>query len=191
MTLAEWAAIDEDEPGELVDGVLVEEEVPNYIHETVVTWLVALLRAWVSARGGLVGGSEAKFAVRARRGRKPDLSVYFPGRAPPGRAPLIRLPPDIMVEVVTPTPRDARRDRVEKLDDYAAFGVRYYWIVDPELRTLEIFELGADGRYTHALGATEGRLSDVPGCTGLSVDLDELWSEVDRLAAVQSEDGDE
>src|SRR5262249_30275468 len=33
MTLAEWAAMPEDEPGELVDGLLVEEEVADTPHE--------------------------------------------------------------------------------------------------------------------------------------------------------------
>jgi hypothetical protein len=40
MTLAEGAAMDEDEPGELVEGRLVEEEVPDVVHELCVTWLV-------------------------------------------------------------------------------------------------------------------------------------------------------
>jgi hypothetical protein len=43
LTLAEWGALDEDEPGELVDGVLVEEEVPDYVHELVVAWLIGVL----------------------------------------------------------------------------------------------------------------------------------------------------
>ena len=39
MTLEEWAALDEDEPGEIVDGVLVEDEVPSMVHERVVVWI--------------------------------------------------------------------------------------------------------------------------------------------------------
>jgi Uma2 family endonuclease len=179
MTIAAWADLPEDEPGELVDGVLVEEEAPEAIHEIVVTWFTYALRGWLAGRG-FVLGSEAKFKVRPRYGRKPDASFYMPGRRPEARG-AISVPPDIMIEVVTSTPRDARRDRVEKLEDYAAFGVKFYWIVDPGLRSLEIFELGADGRYIHALGAGEDRVETVPGCPGLVLDLRALWGEVDRL----------
>jgi Uma2 family endonuclease len=181
LTLDEWLALPEDEPGELCSGHLVEEEVPDYVHEVVVAWLIRVLYSWVSSRGGLVAGSEAKFGIRADRGRKPDLTVYLAESPKPPRRGIIRIPPDIVVEVISPTPRDVRRDRVEKMDDYAAFGVRFYWMVDPEIRSLEIFELGADGRYTRALGATEGVLSEVPGCAGLTLGLSDLWTEIDRL----------
>lgn len=175
----------EDCPGEWVDGRLVEEEVPDYVHEVLVILLGRLFGNWIFPRGGLVAGSEAKFAVGSDRGRKPDLTVFFPGREMPPRRGLVRTPPDIAVEVVSPSPRDGRRDRVEKVEEYAAFGIRYYWIVDPELRSLEILELEDEGRYAHALGATEGVLESVPGCEGLTVDLDALWEELARLAPAE------
>ncbi len=178
LSLDEWSQMGEDQPGELRDGRLVEEEMPDYIHEILVIALGSILRGWVLPRGGRVAGSDAKFAVTPERGRKPDLTVYLPGRLPPKRG-LISVPPDIAVEIVSASPRDGRRDRVEKLNEYAVFGVRHYWIVDPQLSSLEIFELGPDGRYTRALGAAEGTLEEVPGCEGLTLDLDALWAEID------------
>lgn len=186
MTLEEWAALSEDEPGELVDGRLVEEERVGYAHEVITGWLIALLHAWVVPRGGLVGSSDARFGVRPNRGRKPDLTVYLPGSKKPPPEGLIRVPPDIAVEVVSPTPKDARRDRIDKMREYAAFGVRWYWIVDPQLRSVEILELGQNGQYTHAVVATEGVVEPVPGCEGLTLDIDALWRQLDRL---MSEDG--
>ena len=187
MSIDEWDALPEDEPGELVDGYLQEEEMPGLLHEIVVAWLLRVLGVWVAPRGGLVFGSEAKLAISASRGRKPDLGMYLPGHPPLPRHGAVRVPPDVAIEIVTPTPRDVRRDRVEKVDDYAAFGVRYYWIVDPEQQTFEIFELGADGRYVRALGATGGVLTAVPGCEGLALVLDELWRETEKLGPAESE----
>jgi Uma2 family endonuclease len=183
ISLEEWADLPEDEPGEVVDGHLEEEEVPDYVHEFLAALLTQIFANWVLPLGGILGGSDAKFVVGKRRGRKPDLTVYLPGSPLPPRRGLVRVPPDLAVEIVSPKPRDVRRDRVEKVDDYAAFGVRWYWIVDPELRSLEILELGADGRYVHALGATAGVIDPVPGCEGLRFDLDALWAAIDRLPA--------
>ncbi|MFT3766523.1 MAG: Uma2 family endonuclease [Minicystis sp.] len=188
MSDEEWANMPEDEPGELVDGTLVEEEVPDWIHETAVGWLVALFRQWGVPRGGRVAASELKYLLRKGKGRKPDVSVILPGSKPPPRRGAVRTPPDVMIEVVSPSPRDVRRDRLDKRAEYAAFGVRWYWLLDPAARTLEIFELGPDGRYVVVLGAGGGRVESVPGCEGLVLDLDALWAEIDSLGEEEPEE---
>jgi Uma2 family endonuclease len=185
MTVDEWAELPEDVEGELVDGVLVEEEMPSAIHETVVAWLLVLLNAYFTPRGGFAFASGLKLAVSVRRGRLADITCYAPGKKPQARG-AVRVPPDVLVEVVSPAPSDERRDRIDKPDDYAAFGVRYYWLVDPELRSFEVWELGADGRYVRACSATSGKVDRVPGCDGLVVDVDALWAEVDRLLATEA-----
>jgi Uma2 family endonuclease len=181
MTLEQWAALDDEIEGELVDGVLEQEEMPSFLHEIVVAWFIRTLGTWARRRRGQVAASETKIAVGPRRGRKPDVSVYLPSGMPELSSPLVRVAPHVVVEVTSPRPRDVRRDRVDKVRDYARAGVQYYWIVDPQLRSLEIFELASDGRYTIALTAALGRVR-VPGCTGLSIDLNALWSEVDDAA---------
>jgi Uma2 family endonuclease len=181
LTLESWAELPEDAEGELVDGVLVEDELTDFVHDAVVAFFIAYLRDWARPRGGLVAASDVKYAVTESRGRKADVSLYLPGAPrPPGRGP-VDVPPSIIVEVVSPRPRDARRDRVEKFDEYATFGVHYYWIVDPQLRSLEIYERAADGRYARTTSATSGRIDAIPACPGLSLDLDALWQEVDEL----------
>jgi Uma2 family endonuclease len=179
MTLDEWANMQEDEDGELVDGYLVEEEVPSIRHESAVTWIVLAVGPWLKARGGRIFGSEVKFRIDDRRGRKPDLSIDLGRARAIDDAPLQTRMADIVVEIVTPTPRDERRDRVEKMTDYARAGARWYWIVDPALGSFEVFELTERGTYARVLAATEGVVGDIPGCEGLSLDLDAMWSELD------------
>lgn len=181
LSLAEWAALDEEISGEYVDGRLEEEEMPDYVHELVVGWLIRVSGNWAETLGAFVGGSGAKLVLADDRGRKPDVTIYFAdSELPPARG-LIDVPPDIAIEVVSPSPRDQRRDRVEKLAEYARFGVRYYWLVDPELRSFEVLELSSARVYGHVLGATSGTITSVPGCPGLVLDLDALWAKVDRL----------
>lgn len=188
MTVEEWADLDDDVDGELVDGLLVEEEVVDFGHEGVVSFLLAAIRPWARAQGGQIFGSEAKLAISARRGRKPDLSVYLPARGvPTARDRLARVPPAIAIEVVTgERARDRRRDRVEKVHDYASIGVASYWLVDPAGRTLEVLTLDGDGRYVIALSESAG-LHAIPGSDPLSIDLDAMWLEAGLEAGL---DGD-
>jgi Uma2 family endonuclease len=89
------------------------------------------------------------------------------------------------VEVTSPRPRDTHRDRVDKLTDYARAGIGLYLIVDPRLRSLEVYELGRDGRYAVAGAAGRGRVR-VPRCPPLALNLDGLWNEVDEAERAQT-----
>jgi hypothetical protein len=68
------------------------------------------------------------------------------------------------------------------MHDHAAFGVRFYWLLDPALGSLEIFEL-QDGRYARVLAAIDATIDSVPGCAGLVLPMDDPWTELRRLAA--------
>jgi Uma2 family endonuclease len=174
----------EDDAGELVAGRLVEEEVPDAVHELAIAWLIRIFGQWLSGKG-FVFGSELKILTAPDTGRKPDVVVFLPGSpAPPRRGPITE-PPDILVEVVTPSPRDERRDRIEKMAEYARFAVKYYWLVDPALGSFEVFELTGERYYQKVVGVTSGRIDPVPGCAGLAVDVDALWAELERLADPQ------
>jgi Uma2 family endonuclease len=180
VTLDQWAALDEDDSRELVDGRLEEAEVPSVVHEVIVVWLLERLLTHFRAHGGRALGSGIKLAIDARRGRLADIVCFAAGAKLP-REGVVRTAPELVVEVLSSRPSDQKRDRIAKPEDYAALGARAYWMVDPWLRTLEILELGADGRYVRALAATSGTVANVPGLPGLLLDLDAMWAEVDAL----------
>jgi Uma2 family endonuclease len=187
MSVEAWGAMPDDAPGELEGGHLVAEETVNDEHEVIISFLSAALRRWAEPQGGFVAGGEVRFAIREDQGRRSDLSVVLPGGALPVARGIRRIAPDIVIEVLVPTSLDVRRDRIKKAHDYASFGVRWYWLLDPMTRTLEILELGVDRRYIYTLVAAGGSVA-IPGCAGLTLDLDALWAEVERLWPVSSDE---
>ncbi|WP_437769774.1 Uma2 family endonuclease [Sorangium sp. So ce764] len=173
MTLEAWLAF--DGPGELCDGVLVEEKTTTALEEAVASWFLAVLRAWASPRGGVVYGRGHKLVVSTSTGRKPDVCIYMPNDPPADAgAPST---PVLVLEVVSASRADHRRARLTTSREYGALGVRWYWIVDALKRTLEVLELGSGGRYIVFLDAIDGTMSQV-GLEGLAIDLDALWAAV-------------
>ena len=182
MSLEEWASLPEDEPGELVDGQLAEEELADWDHEDVVAWLLLFLGPGSPLAAAASTASEGKYAVASRpRPQGRPLRVLRRNAAPAAPWTEHDARPTSSSRSSPATARDARRDRIDKAQEYAAFGARFYWLIDPDDRTFEIFELQAGARYLRVRAAAEGTL-DVPGCTGLRLDLDALWAQVERLA---------
>ena len=68
MSLEERANMPDDEPGEFVDGRLVEEETADNPHEVIVNWFVQVLTNRARPRKGIGLGSEAKSALAEGRG---------------------------------------------------------------------------------------------------------------------------
>ncbi|HEY2370255.1 MAG TPA: Uma2 family endonuclease [Polyangiaceae bacterium] len=179
MTVEQWGELDDHDHRELVDGVLEEAEMPAPIHDLVMFWLGSLLYPYFRKRGGFSFGEGPRLAVRRDRGRVPDVSCFVRDRRL-GRESTVRTAPDIVIEIISPRPREARRDRIDKLADYAEMGAKQYWLVDPKLRTFEILQLGAKRKYTTVIAASSGKLRRIPTFPGLVIDIDDLWSEVDR-----------
>jgi Uma2 family endonuclease len=81
----------------------------------------------------------------------------------------IEIPPDLVVEVLSPS--TAFRDRGLKRDRYARFGVPEYWIIDPNVRRVEVYHLAVDP-YAPAVVATDTMTwQPVPGGPILTLTL--------------------
>src|SRR5580658_8896509 len=149
-TWDDFVALDDDDRRELIDGELVEVEVPRGKHEQIVALLCFFLSAWSKAGpGGRVYASGYKVRVSERRGVMPDMQFYRRGNDAPVDQDdgLVRGRPDLVVEVISPSSQ--RYDRVTKLRWYAELGIPEYWLVDGAAHTLEGLVL-RDGGYAFA-----------------------------------------
>jgi len=81
--------------------------------------------------------------------------------------------PDMVIEIVSPS--TARHDRLIKYNLYRQFGVREYWIVDPESKNVSV-NLLENGRYFGMVyGETDtAPVGVLPGC---EIDLQDVFAE--------------
>jgi Uma2 family endonuclease len=173
-TWEDFIALPEDDPRELLDGRLVEMDVPNEGHEWVVAMLVHWLQGWAIAnRAGIVFASGYKVRIRRDRGFMADVQLFRTGGRPLQYAGLESGAPDLAVEVISPS--SGRYDRVHKLQGYAAIGVAEYWIVDPERQTLERLVLDDSGIYRIADALDGDATLEPASMPGLVMPLGELW----------------
>lgn len=183
VTWADYIALPDDDRRELIDGVLVEVEVPTYLHERIIAHLIGLLFAWSEENGGAVLGSGYKVRVDTHRAFMPDIQFFreehddFFAEQAQG---LVAGAPDLVVEVISPSSR--RHDRLLKLQGYADIGVPEYWLVDADALTIERLVL-TEGAYRFVGGAGGDETFAPESFPGLVVELRRLFGRRARGAS--------
>ena len=82
--------------------------------------------------------------------------------------------PDLIVEILSPS--TARKDVKEKFNLYENRGVREYWIVDPEAKTIMVFHLDQTGSYGRPSVYAGEEKVPVSVLSGLELDLTAVFS---------------
>lgn len=81
-------------------------------------------------------------------------------------------PPDLIIEILSPSTR--RRDIRTKSALYAQFNVPHYWIVDPDLDCVELFQL-QEQRYVSTHTFTKPDILVSNAFVGLHIPLAEVF----------------
>ena len=143
MTIADLDAMPDDEYRyEIIEGELFVSRSPSLTHQTVSgnlfrsidTYLIdnPIGRIW--ATPGVV--------LSEFSGVIPDL-VYISHqrRTEIASGDRVTGAPDLVIEIVSPGSENERRDRVAKRQLFGKYGVKEYWIVDFEKRSIEVYQL--------------------------------------------------
>jgi Uma2 family endonuclease len=128
---------EENKRYELDEGELIEMTKPAYKHNRVVQNIeVPLVLFFRETPVGEVLNPENLFAISPSIRLAPDLAIILGDRrAELQDAKVIRIVPDIVVEVLSP--KEGRLHR--KLSQYFRAGVKEVWVVDIEAREVEIW----------------------------------------------------
>lgn len=149
---------------EVIDGELVVTPAPGLRHQRVVTELVVRLHAFVRDSGlGEVFVGPVDVLLADGDFIEPDILFVRTEKAHLFSDRGIEGPPDLIVEVLSPS--TAARDRGLKLDRYRHFGVPEYWVVDPDGRSIEVWDLAAGAAAPAVLGPDDTLRWDPAGST--------------------------
>ena len=141
-TEEDYYNLPEDVRAELIDGALIyNQAAPSRLHQTILGELHAIIHSYIKNSGGPCRVYPAPFAVQLTKNKptvvEPDLSIVC------DRSKLTERgctgAPDWIVEITSPG--NASHDYIRKLKLYADAGVREYWIVDPDKKSIFVYFL--------------------------------------------------
>ena len=131
---------EEDKRYELDEGELIEMTRPTYKHNRVLRKLIVEMDLYFRQNPiGEVLISENLYALSPNTRRAPDVAVILGDRHEELKnAKVIPIVPEIAAEVLSPseTPRMIHR----KLKQYFAAGVKEVWLIDPDVKEIEIWK---------------------------------------------------
>ncbi len=143
-TYSDYLLLDDDARRELIEGEFYVVPAPNTRHQRTSMKLGKSLDDYVENNAlGEVFAAPTDVVLSEEDVVQPDILFVSAERSEIITPDNIRGAPDLVVEILSPS--TANRDRQEKSDLYARYGVGEYWIVDPEEESVRVFELGSQG----------------------------------------------
>ncbi len=175
-TEQEYLALDAGRQIEFDGGCVEVLDMPTKEHQRMVRFLFLSMQAFVSSRRlGEVFFAPLPIRLWNEKYREPDLVYLASGRSDVGKYPDGA---DLVVEIVSDSPSDRKRDLEVKVIEYERAGISEYWVVDPQQAVVLVHCL------SHAKYAvdtfTTGQIAHSRILNGFSVGVEELFEAAKR-----------
>lgn len=175
LTYAEYLELPDDgKQYEILDGELEVHPAPVPRHQAVSRNLQRILDRHVTERRlGQIFDAPIDVVLSDTTVVQPDLLFLTRRQNHLIGERAIEGPPTLVVEILSPGSR--RRDRITKSALHARFGIPHYWVVDPDARVFELYEL-RDDAYA-LIDTRRGRGRVRPALfPGLEIPLSAVWA---------------
>ncbi len=181
-TFADCLTWEENERIEIIDGEAIMMAPPSSVHQEIAAELTRQFGNYLEGKRCKV--YPAPFGVRLfeRDGEspedvetmvEPDLSIVCDRNKIDKHG--CKGAPDLVVEILSPS--SLRHDRFVKLGLYQRAGVREYWIVDPEYKSVQVFTQDGGGSLRISEEYGRGDVARVNVLEGCFIDLDKVFHE--------------
>lgn len=168
---------DDGKRHEIIDGEHYVTPAPNVRHQVLVRRLVYDLERYFRAhpQAGQVFAAPLDVLLSPYDIVEPDLLVVTGDQTDILTEKNVQGPPALVIEVLSKSTR--KRDAQTKRRLFERTGVREYWLVDPELDTVQVFRPTVEGRLARVaeLTAEDGGVVTTPLLPGCQIDLRELF----------------
>jgi len=174
-TYSDYITWDDDIRYELIDGVPYMMSAPNRRHQEILGNLHGQL--WNFLKGNSCKVYQAPFDVRLNADTtdntvvQPDLVIVCDHEKLDDAG--CNGTPDMVVEILSPS--TAQYDLTRKFTLYLKMGIREYWVIDPERKTLAVHILKDNNYITHAYSDKE--TAPVHTLKGCNINLSEVFEE--------------
>lgn len=140
FTLEDYYNIPDKRRVELIDGVIYDMAAPTSIHQLIAGEIFRQISNYIHGKKGKCVPFISPIDVQLDRDNKtmvqPDVIIVCKDDVLQNAN--MYGAPDWVMEVLSPSTR--RKDSIKKLNKYRDAGVREYWIVDPENRTVTVYD---------------------------------------------------
>ena len=173
LTYEDYAKTPDDERWELIDGELFRMPSPNIAHQITSGNLFLRVAPFVQERDlGEVFNAPTDVVLSDTDTVEPDL--LFISRERMGIIAVLNVQgaPDLVAEIHSPS--TAQRDLTVKRELYARHGVKEYWPINPDARTVTVLLL-RDGEFVEVNVYREGDTVTSPTLEGFSFRVEEIF----------------
>lgn len=175
-TEQEYLALDAGRQIEFDGGCVEVLDLPTKEHQRMVRFLFLLLNAFVTSRRiGEVFFAPLPVRLWNEKYREPDLIFVKQGREDIGKYPNGA---DLVIEIVSDSPSDRKRDLETKVIEYEMAGIQEYWVVDPQ-QTLLLAHRLIQSKYVVETFC-RGQTAHSSVLEGFTVDIAELFDAARR-----------
>ena len=158
-TIDDIYALPDGQRAELIDGQMYMMAPPSRIHQKLSNRLSQSITNYIDSKNGKCDVYTAPFAVFLNEDDKnyvePDISVICDTDKLNDRG--CNGAPDWIIEIISPSTE--QRDYGIKLFKYRSVGVREYWIINPKLQTVNVFDFEQE-----KLSSQYSFDDDIPAC---------------------------